>query len=200
MTDETKNLCDIVLTILAMCGGVVAFRQTLREWREAQRWRRTEQLDKIIERFESDDLLRLARVALDWTVRDTTHAGKPIRVTNDDVLLALRFHRDLAAGQAYGGEQAILRDAYDAFIAFLGRLNLALENKLIDVAPSEFYFHYWLKRFTTMDWHPDSTGVLGGKEPHYMVAQYVEKYGDPKSILHFRKAEKERLAAATRTA
>src|SRR5262245_22661213 len=63
MTDEAKNVAEVMLTILGMGGAVIAFQQTMREWRESQRWKRSEYLDNLIEKFEGDEKVQLACTA-----------------------------------------------------------------------------------------------------------------------------------------
>src|SRR6266850_4180661 len=101
MQDSTKNVVDVFLTVAGMIGAVVAFRQTIREWRESQRWKRAEQLDKFVQAFESDDLLRLAALTIDWTSRPTTFKGRDLTIVNKDVLLALRNHEELKSGDGF---------------------------------------------------------------------------------------------------
>jgi hypothetical protein len=54
-----------------MTGTLVAFIHTLQTWHESQHWRCAERLDKFIERFESDELLKPTCLMLDWTFRKT---------------------------------------------------------------------------------------------------------------------------------
>lgn len=181
MTDDTKNLVDVVLAVVAMGGAVVAFVHTIREWRASQRWKRSEYLDKFVDRFESDDLLRLACMAIDWTSRTTTYKNRKVIILNDDVILALRDHQEMR-GQHFDGEQPAIRDAYDALLSFFCRLALAIDSGLIDADPTREYFRYWLERFITMDRHPDGSNVLGGRSSQEMAAGYVKAYSDGDAI------------------
>lgn len=182
MDDQTKNLADVVLIIAGMVGALIAFINTIREWRHSQRWKRAEQLDRLVEQFERDDLLRFGCVVLDWTVRTTQFKGREVRVTNDDALLALRFHGNLKDDEKFSGEQPTIRDAYDALLTFLSRLELAITTGLVDRAPACLYFKYWVERLIKMDAHPDENDVLGDCAPSAMVEEYIERYGDKESI------------------
>jgi hypothetical protein len=173
---------DVVLTVIGMIGAVVAFIHTLRTWREGQYWKRAEQLDQFIDCFERDELLKLARTALDWTFRKTEFKGKELSIRNDDVLLAVRLHNGEELTPVFTSDQALLRDSYDALIEFLGRLDVALESRLIDRKPAKQYFAYWLELLITMDLHPDKARVLNGQTPAQAVAGYMGKYGDPRAI------------------
>ncbi|MBS2020271.1 MAG: hypothetical protein JST00_45850 [Deltaproteobacteria bacterium] len=187
MDEATKRVFDAVLAVLAMGGGVVAFVKALHEWRESQRWKRSEQLDKLVEKFESTPLLRLACTIVDWTTREVKYDGKEVVITNRDVLLALRDHTEGSGVRSFEGQQPLIRDAYDCLLTFLARLEVAIETRLVDEEPAKTYFAYWLKRFVTMDKHPrdfrDSDAEvlsegLGERTPEEMAAVYVNAYAD----------------------
>ena len=182
MTDPTKNTLDIVLQIIAMIGAAIAFWIGLRQWRRGQDWQRAEQMDKFVLQFENDELLCLAATIIDWTRRKVKFREREFVVTNTDALLALRDHTKMGEQPLFEGEQATLRDAYDALLAFFARLELALSTRLIDVAPAKQYFRYWLEHFLAFDRHPDSKNLLQGKSPQEMIKGYIEAYADPDSI------------------
>ena len=52
-----------------MVGAGVAFGFALYQWKRSQAWQRAEQLNKFCDKFESDELLRLAAVVIDWSIR-----------------------------------------------------------------------------------------------------------------------------------
>lgn len=160
MTDETKNMWDFILSIVAMLGAGVAFWVGIHQWRRGQRWQRSEQMDQFVRQFEADELLRLSATVIDWTRRTIPFREKEFTVTNTDSLMALRIHTDMGKRPVFEGEQATLRDAYDALLAFFTRLELALTTGLIDAAPARQYFGYWLQQFLSFDkHHPDNRTV-----------------------------------------
>lgn len=185
MTNEMKNLWDVVLNIMTMVGAGIAFWFGLQQWRRGQDWQRAEQMDKFVQEFENDELLRLAATVIDWTRREVVFRGRALVVTNTDSLLALRDHMTMGTKPVFEGEQATLRDAYDALLAFFGRLELAISTKLVDAPPALQYFRYWLEHFLAFDKHPDEKNLLAGKLPKEMVAGYVNAYGDAASIKRF---------------
>jgi hypothetical protein len=182
MTDETKNAWDLVLQIITMAGAAIAFWVGLRQWRRGQDWQRAEQMDKFVQQFENDDLLRLAATVIDWTRRQVKYRDREFVVTNTDALLALRDHTKMGEKPVFAGEQAVLRDAYDALLAFFSRLELALSTKLIDLPPAKQYFQYWLSHFLAFDRHPDEKHLLQGQSPDQMVKGYIQVYADIESI------------------
>lgn len=217
MNGDTKNLWDVILNVIALLGAAYGFREGLRQWRRGQQWQQAEQMDKFVQQFEQDELLRLAATVTDWTRRTIPFRGKDFTVTNTDALMALRIHTECPS---FEGQQATLRDAYDALLAFFTRLELALTGGLVDAAPARQYFGYWLAHFLSFDkHHPDQRSVgevmeslrqrqpEGAKpdpdelrqkaegicqfmktaNPPELVAGYIETYGDAKSIERLRK-------------
>jgi hypothetical protein len=186
MCNDVKNLWDVILHGITIVSAAVAFGFGLYQWRRGQAWQRAEQMDKFVQQFEKDELLQLAATIVDWERRTVKFRDKELTVTNTDALLALRNHKDMGEKPEFGGEQATLRDAYDALLAFFARLELGLSTKLIDVAPAKQYFDYWLQHFLSFDQHPDKKKLLRGKSPQEMVAGYIKAYGDPESIQRLR--------------
>jgi hypothetical protein len=183
MADPTKNLCDVVLAVLTLVGAGVAFVLSLLQWRRAQAWQRADKLDTFIEKFESDELLRLATLVVDWELRETKFRGRNLEICNQDALLALRHHDEVPEHSDFGDKQPTIRDAYDALLAFFQRLEVSISNGLIDAEPATAYFAYWLEHFLRFDRHPDEGGkILKGITPEAKVAAYIEAYGDMESI------------------
>jgi hypothetical protein len=46
MLDTTKNLVDVILTLVGGVGALIAFLHTLQTWRESQRWQSADKLDQ----------------------------------------------------------------------------------------------------------------------------------------------------------
>ena len=182
MDTLTKDRIDITLAVLTMIGAVIAFIVSMRHWKRGQAWHRAEQLDKFIQKFETDELLKLSTVVLDWTRRDVKFQGSDFHLSNTEALLALRDHRTIEDENKFPGQQPHIRDAYDALLAFFNRLELALATNLIDVAPAKAYFGYWVLRLVTLDQHPDEKKILDKVTPQQIVARYIQLYGDEKSM------------------
>jgi hypothetical protein len=182
MPDETKNLVDVILALAGGVGALVAFIHTLRTWKEGQRWQRAEKLDKLIEFFETEPLLKRACLVFDWTFRKTSLDEKEFSFTNKDALLALKLYGDPPGrANSFTTTQANIRDAYDALFTFFSRLETALEAGLVESIPTRRYFVYWVNLVLTMKHHRDQDGVLD-KEPSVAVAEYIREYANPRAI------------------
>jgi hypothetical protein len=183
MTEDIKRLWDVVLSVVTITGGIVGFCVGLQQWRRGQAWERANKLDDFIEKFETDDLLRYGATALDWTKREVTFRGRTVVISNSDVLLSLRDYRTITERPMFPGEQATMRDAYDALMTFFQRLELSIATGLIDAHHAKAYFAYWLERLVTLDRHPDTgSKILNGVSPETMICNYIKMYGDPDSI------------------
>lgn len=186
MSDETKNVLDVLLTCIGMIGVVVGFFCARAEWRVSQWWRRSEELNRMVELFESDARLGLATTVIDYTDGMVEYRGRQITFSNDEALLALRYHGDLPRGVRYSPNEGDIRVAYDAFLTFCKRLSLSIEAGRIEVEPAKLYFKYWLKLFLTMSRHTDDKGLLMNPQnvtrtgsPRDVAWRYVEMYGEP---------------------
>jgi hypothetical protein len=165
-----------------MAGATAAFIIGWMQWRRGQEWQRAEQLDKFVMKFESDPLLKLAAVVLDWSDRTVKFGEDDFEVKNDEVLLALRDHQMIEDSNKFPGGQPTLRDAYDALLSFFNRLELAITTGLVDSEPAKTYFAYWLEKLVTFEGHEADKDVLGGEKPAKLVAAYIWVYGDVDSI------------------
>ncbi len=190
MCEETKRIVDVLLTVIAMVGAVIAFAKAIHEWQVSQKWKRAEHLDGLIDNFESQPLLRMGTLLLDWTFRRFTLDGKIVIVTNCDVLLALRRHVEDHVTE-FDGNKALVRDCLDAMLGFFSRVETALATGLIDEGPTRQHFQYWVKKLVRMDSHPVMSNdphfqiideALKRRSPSEMVAAYVAAYGDTKSF------------------
>src|SRR5262249_8844283 len=179
MTPNVKNLWDVILTIITVISASIAFCFGLYQWRRGQAWQRANKLDQFIEKFETDDLLQFGATALDWTKREVTFRGRKVVITNSDVILSLRDYRTITERPMYPGEQALLRDAYDALMTFFQRLELSIATELIDAGHAKAYFAYWLERLVTLDrhCHPDKE-IPKEMSPPDMISAYIKMYGD----------------------
>ena len=182
MPPDTKALWDVILTLITMAGAIAAFLIGWMQWRRGQAWQRAEQLDKFVVKFESDELLKLATAVLDWYQRTVTFKGCDLTVRNSEVLLALRDHRTIEDDNKFSSQQATLRDAYDALLAFFNRLELGTTTGLVESAAAKAYFAYWLERLVSFDQHRAEATVVNGADPANLVAAYIRVYGTPESI------------------
>ena len=184
MEDEIKNVWDVIINLLTLGGAGVAFYFSLHQWKCGQALQKAAKLDDFIAKFESDELLRLAATILDWRERTITCRGREVKVCSKEVLLALRIHTEIKESPQFPGDRMIFRDAYDALLNFLQRLEIAIAGSLVDPVHARKCFGYWLERLLKFERHKDDPNdpFLDGREPTKMVRDYIRAYGDPESF------------------
>lgn len=178
MADEAIEWIKLILETGCAVGAAYGFVVARDDWRQSQRWRKSEELEKIIDRFEADPKCKLACTVLDWSARRTTYDDKPLVVTSAVALEALALH-DVDAVSKYSDEAALLRDALDGALAFLVRLDAALDRDFVETGHAKPYFSYWLERLVTFDRHEDEEGTQALR-----VARYVKRYSDAQALSH----------------
>jgi len=179
MKPEEKASFDAVWSVVGTVGAILAFVWAILQWRVSQKWKRAEQLDKFVELFEKDELLTVGRTIVDWTARKIMFRGEEVKIMSEDVLLALRLHESMGSNCIFPHPQPLIRDAYDTWLNFFQRLELAISSGLIERLPTKQYFGYWVNQFVTMAAHPGATNT---ESPKQLVRQYVDTYGDAQSL------------------
>jgi hypothetical protein len=171
--DGLLKAVDPVLKLGALAGGIFA----LWKWTQDQRWRRAEQLDKLIKEFGDDENILLATQCLDWNKRKVSlKSGKEIIVSSDELIAALRVPSD-PDFSTFPYPQSKIRDALDALLAFFGRLELAIEGGFIEEEYTISYFGYWIERMRTMSQHSKRYGDAPDK-----MRKYMREYGPDELI------------------
>jgi hypothetical protein len=165
--------------VLALCcagGAALGFVVARRDWNQGQRWRKSEELEKFIDKFEANGMCKLACTLLDWSARTTAYDGKKLILTTANALEALALH-DVDHIAKYTGNAALLRDALDGLLAFLVRLHGACARNFIEADQAKLHFAYWLARLIAFDLHADEDGTQAMR-----VARYIIHYSNPTAI------------------
>ena len=63
MCEETKRIVDVLLTVVATVGAVIAFAKAVHEWQISQKWKRAEHLQNVSQHFDRLHLVFCVRVA-----------------------------------------------------------------------------------------------------------------------------------------
>lgn len=179
---------DEYMKLVGLAGAIILFAWGLYQWRDGQQWKRADKLDGFITDFDSNELLVLGRMILDWTRREVTYKERTVTISNTDVILALRLHSNLPQDNTddtvgkYTGEQPLIRDALDALLGFFDRLYIAIDTGLIDKNHARSFFRYWVERLVYLDSHAleketQTTVGAQGTLPA-RIAAYVGEYGN----------------------
>ncbi len=182
MADDTLEWLKFGLELACAVGAVYGFTVAREDWKQSQRWRKSEELEKIIDRFEADETCRLACALVDWSSRTVTYREAAFSFTSANALEAVAIH-DVDEIASYTMEAAVLRDALDGFLAFLVRLEAALARDFIEVAHAKPQLAYWVKHLVTYERHAATESAAAER-----IARYVARYSDPHALLRLCKS------------
>lgn len=156
---------DHVTTGLVVLGSLIALYQ----WRRDQAWKRTEKLDALYKEFEGNRLIQIACKVMDWSRGNFKFTdGDAVEFGTEDVQKSLAAHGS-DPDLTFTPTQARLRDAYDAFLSFLERLEASIDEGLVPEKPAMRLFGYWIRHFTDMPEHPGCSDK---------ALKYVARYSD----------------------
>lgn len=156
---------DLATLVLAVLGGLIALFQ----WRRDQSWKRADKLDSLYKEFSADRLIQIACRVMDWNRGNFKFPdGEVFSFTHEDVEKSLAVH-GVDPNLTFTSTQARMRDAYDAFLCFLERLDAAISDGLVPRKQALGLFGYWIKHFMSMPEHP------GCKE---RALQYIANYSN----------------------
>jgi hypothetical protein len=156
MEPETKAVWDVVLTILTMVGGVIAFWRGLLRWRKGQEWQRAakgrELVDKLLESNDNDeeyyawDALKM----LDYQDASKPFLTKPINLDGNDKRERFPVRRvDIESAIKSSKKDETdpkllyVRECFDELYFRLGQLQDAIDNDLVEFkhvsCPMDYY-------------------------------------------------------------
>jgi hypothetical protein len=113
MSLDIPSLISLLLQVAGGIGAAIAFLFSYRQYKKGQRWRKARVILSLIDSFEQDEKIKLAREMIDWDERDFIVDGKKIHFKNDMLLTALRTPK---MDVGFSDEETIIRDAFDAFL------------------------------------------------------------------------------------
>jgi hypothetical protein len=154
----TTEQIEILLKILIMIGAVIGFmiglrryENALRQYENAQAWKRHEFVAAEIRQFNGDHLTRNAMLMIDWGTRDIElfpeHPDYKSRfegITRDVLKRALMTHDKV--DRPYNRVEAAIRDCFDAFFDRLERFEEFIQAGLVKHEEFEPYLGYWIGR------------------------------------------------------
>jgi hypothetical protein len=158
---EIKDVIQIVVSAVAIIGGLVAAFKAIAELkrgniqrREDMRWKQAEMAKKIIDEIYNDRLARAAMKMLDWSgltyERPDGSRSGPI----DDTVrrIGLRISNTAFSEKDDG---PFIRDAYDALFDAFERLEHFIRIRLIQFEDVQPVFRYYVEK-----WHFQSTSLF----------------------------------------
>lgn len=139
-----------VLQGVALLAGGVGFCFGLRQYSNAQAWKRHEFVASEIRLFNSDTLVRNAMQMIDWGTREIElfpaspdYKSRYELITRPVLHTALITHDKI--GRPYTKSEAAIRDCFDAFFGGLERFEQVMQAGLVNAAEFRPYLAYWVR-------------------------------------------------------
>lgn len=180
----TADQIGALLQGTALLAGGVAFWFGLRQYSEAQAWKRHEFVASEVRQFNADPLARNAMLMIDWGTRrielfpsHPEHVARYVLVTRPLLHLALVTHDKV--GRPYTDTEAAIRDSFDAFFGGLERFEQFMQAGLVQPCEFQPYLAYWIRSICE-DANPELRSLLNDYVAFYRfdsVGRLFRRYG-----------------------
>jgi len=138
------DILVVIAELMTGIGAIAAILLGIREYQKGQRWQKAQVLLSLIDSFERNKQIELARRMLDWDEREVFIDGKrSIQFKNDMLITALRVV-SMDTKIAFTPEEQIIRDAFDAFFDFFHKLYAFQKSGLLTLTDYTYFF-YWFE-------------------------------------------------------
>lgn len=182
MDQYTKNIIDVFTAIATLCLGLFIYLKGIKEYKKANKTKRAEFLEKLIESFNAKTL-QIAKDIIDDFVypQDTKYTSKTyysLQCVN--LVETLRNHSDTDEGIIDPIERQI-RNSFTNLLDFFFKLSYYYSNKLI-TKDELLYFKYYLDRIDYTN--PDTTSSEPERERLRKegIEIFVNNYFNPKDF------------------
>jgi hypothetical protein len=167
---------DSWLALAGLIGGGVAFSAGLFQYRQAQRWKRSEFAANEAKEMLDDQEVAIALRLLDWNAKsyDLSDDGRypdlaDVLVDDGQLTQALTPHERRPDG--FSPVEVRIRDCVDALLWHLQRLEHFIETGLIRVDDVRPYLRYWMDLIGNVNAKRKSPATL------YALWEYMDAYG-----------------------
>jgi hypothetical protein len=139
-TGNWRDWLQTSVVILGVVGGLIAAVKALFDLRENLRWKRANAAREFLTEIHEHPRASTAVMMLDWYESEHDYDIKPnqtVEISYEQVLTALKREQKECKGKEREVDRFI-RDCFDWFFYFVGRIERYIEIKLIrfdDVAP-----------------------------------------------------------------
>jgi len=167
LIDKLSGNSDIWIRIVTIVIAFIAFLLALHQYTKAQGWQRAEFIIKLIDSFEKDKLVKAARFMLDMDSRTIKIEGSgELIYCNAKLINALKI---VDMDESFTKEEQFIRDAFDNFFDFFGKLYTLKRSKLVKFK-NVSYWNYWFEILSRV-------GTLKMNENYQkLIDDYINEY------------------------
>lgn len=159
---------DLLVKTLGFLGSISAILFGVYQYQKGQRWQKANILLTLIDNFESDKNIRIAREMLDWDKRKISiDDTRNIEFENAKLIKALAVVD--WDDDKFTEEESCIRDAFDSFFDFFHKLYSFQRNGLLKF--NDFaYFFYYFELLRDIEHYKGNDGLKN------IVANYIDSY------------------------
>lgn len=163
MTDQQ---IEIIIKVATTVATILAILFAVYQYKKGQIWQKGNIILSLIDSFENNDRIRLAREMLDWDEREVVLDDKrKIQFTNLMLIKALEVVE--MDDKRFSKEESLIRDCFDSFFDFFHKLDSFQQNGLITFKELNYFFYYF-----------ELIRDIGVYKKDPLLKQTVEKYID----------------------
>lgn len=174
---------EILIQLLAVLISAFIVLKGIREYKEAQRWKKLEFVSKEIKEFFNDAEIKRALQMLDWNACSVPlnpgEIGDETKFSCSDekILDALRTHDQKSR---FTPEEVVIKKIFDNFLDKLTMFENYIETGLINAKDIQPYLEYWIKILA------DPKNDRKDKKVRDQIWKYIDQYGYKKvrSLCH----------------
>lgn len=180
---DYSKVIENVIKYGGIIGGLIAFFKSLKEYENAQKWKKAEFLAKEAKEFFADKNVSRSLLFLDYKENDI-----PIYENEIEGLKILHYDSKLLVSALDSTreiteltkEEKLIRKIFDDFLTKLGFFNNYIETKLIKIEDLRPYLEYWLIILANPQ--------ISKRNPYLMnkIWEYIDKYAqdDVRSLVY----------------
>lgn len=159
---------DLIIKILGSGGTIAAILFAVYQFSKGQKWQKAKLLLNLIDEFEANDKIRVAREMLDWDKRLIQFKnGDKIDFSNEKLLNALQVVE--WDDDQFNDEEKLIRDSFDTFFDYFHKLYSFQKSSLLIFKDFNYYYYYFeLLR--------DIENYKGDKKYKSLFDNYIESY------------------------
>ncbi|MDR2206973.1 MAG: hypothetical protein LBE36_12560 [Flavobacteriaceae bacterium] len=160
---------DIIVKILGFLGSIGVILFGIIQYKKGQRWQKANILLTLIDHFENDKNIRVAREMLDWDKRSIIFDDTRKMIFDNSILI-----RALAVVEmdddTFTEEESFIRDAFDSFFDFFHKLYSFQKSELLKFEDFAYFFYYFELIRDIEHYKKGNEGLK------VIVSKYIDKY------------------------